>query len=191
MMYQDTWLNGRLVTSGYRSCEARYDIIREFCKQHLPEQGFSVCDIGANMAYFSIRLIEEFHATALAFEFHDHKKRWSILKRQRTNRLMYVNRKVSLADLSILSHSSKFDLVLGLSVLHHVVGEAEQWIQAMRRMSRFTIIEMALSDSSRTAGKDGYRMPDGGEILGYGESHLEEGFKRPIVAFVNQEVGNE
>lgn len=186
MMYQDTWLNGRLVKAGYRSCESRYATLKEFCQRHFQGQAFTVCDIGANMAYFSIRLIEDFDASVIAFEFHEYKKRLAILKRQETTRLMYVNRKVSLADLEILSRSTKFDLVLGLSVLHHVAGEAEQWIEAMRKLSRVTIIEMALSDSKRTAGKVGYRIPGGGTVIGYGESHLEEGFRRPIIAFVNE-----
>lgn len=186
MMYQDVWLNGRLVKQGYRSCQSRYTIIKEFCQQYFHGQPFTVCDIGANMAYFSIRLIEDFDASVIAFEFHEYQKRQAILKRQKTTRLMYVNRKVSLTDLGILSYSTKFDLALGLSVLHHVVGSAEQWIAAMRKLSRVTIVEMALSDSKRTVGKTGYRIPEGGVVIGHGESHLEEGFRRPMIAFVNE-----
>lgn len=190
MMYQDVWLNGKLVQAGYRSCEPRYHIVRDFCRERLGD-GFTVCDIGANMAYFSIRLIEDFHATAIAFEFHEYPKRWAIIKKQKTARLMYVNRKVSLNDLGVLAHSTKFDLILALSVLHHVPGEVEQWILAMRKLARFTIVEMALSDSVRTIGKYGYVVPSGGEIIGYGESHLEDDFKRPIIAFRNMEIGTD
>lgn len=186
MMYQDIWINGRLLKPGYRPCASRYEILKGFCQKRFQGQAFTVCDIGANMAYFSIRLIEDFDASVVAFEFHEYQKRQAILKRQKTTRLMYVNRKVSLTDLEILSYSTKFDLVLGLSVLHHVVGSAEQWIAAMRKLSRVTIVEMALSDSKRTAGKIGYRIPEGGVVIGHGESHLKEGFCRPMVAFVNE-----
>ena len=187
MTYQDIWLNGRLVQEGYRSCEPRYQIVRDFCASRLGT-GFTVCDIGANMAYFSIRLIEDFRATAMAFEFHEYAKRWRIIKKQKTDRLMYVNRKVSLNDLGVLSQTTQFDIVLALSVLHHVPGEVEKWILAMRKLARFTIVEMALYDSTRTAGKHGYKVPSGGEIIGYGESHLEDGFMRPIFVFANVEV---
>lgn len=183
MNYQDTWLNGKLVERGYRPCEERYQVIAGFCKAHASD-GLTVCDIGANMAYFSIRLIEDFRATALAFEFHQFPRRAAIVKKQRTDRLMYVNRKISLTDLDIMSGVMKFDLVLGLSVLHHVKDETEKWIAGMRTLSRLTIVEMALSDSNRTA-RAGYGIPQGGEVIGYGDSHLEVGFKRPIIAFIN------
>lgn len=184
MNYQDIWINGRLVQEGYRSCEPRYRILHSFCSTNLGI-GFKVCDIGANMAYFSIRLIEDFHATAIAFEFHQFSKRAAIVKRNRTDRLMYINRKVSLDDLSVMRDACRFDLVLGLSVLHHMRGDIEQWIQAMRDMSRFTIIEVALEDSVRAV-KKGVVLPEGGEIIGYGESHLKHGFNRPIIAYRNE-----
>lgn len=171
MTYQDVWINGRLVQEGYRSCEPRYRIVHEFCRANLV-RGFRVCDIGANMAYFSIRLIEDFNAAAVAFEFHQFNKRAAIVNRQRTDRLMYVNRKISLDDLSVMREACRFDLVLGLSVLHHVRGEVEQWIESMRAMSKFTIIEIALEDSVRATRKGG-AIHDGGEIIGYGDSHLK------------------
>lgn len=184
MMYQDVWLNGKLRQAGYRSCEPRYEIISEFCRKNLGN-GLSVCDIGANMAYFSIRLVEDFHATAIAFEFHQFEKRWAILRKQRTDRLMYVNRKLCLNDLHVMANTCRFDLVLGLSVLHHVKGESKQWIDLMRVMSRFTIVEVALGDSARAV-KKGVAIREGGEIIGYGDSHLKKGFKRPIIAYRNE-----
>lgn len=184
MMYQDVWINGRLVQVGYRSCEPRYRIIHEFCSVNLGI-GFRVCDIGANMAYFSIRLIEDFKATAVAFEFHQFDKRAAIVKKQRTGRFMYINRKLCINDLLVMREICRFDLVLGMSVLHHVRGHADQWVEAMRAMSRFTIIEVALEDSKR-ATKKGITVPDGGEIIGYGDSHLKQGFRRPIIAYRNE-----
>lgn len=181
MTYQDIWLHGKLVQKGYRSCAPRYQIVRDFCKSHMAD-GFTVCDIGANMAYFSIRLIEDFRATAAAFEFHQFEKRWAILKRRAPKDLMYINRKVSLNDLRVLGLLCKFDLVLGLSVLHHVPGESDQWVRAMREMGKFVIIEVAMDDSSR-AMKKGITIPDGGAVIGYGDSHLQDGFKRPIIAY--------
>lgn len=184
MTYQDVWLNGKLRQAGYRSCEPRYGIVSNFCRENLGN-GLSVCDIGANMAYFSIRLVEDFNATAFAFEFHQFEKRWAILRKQRTDRLMYVNRKICLNDLRVMVNSCRFDLVLGLSVLHHVKGEAMQWIELMRAMSKFTIIEVALEDSTRAI-KKGITIPDGGEIIGYGDSHLQKWFKRPIIVYRNE-----
>lgn len=59
------------------------------------------------------------------------------------------------------------------------------WVSLMRAMSRFTIVEVALEDSTRAL-KRGITIPDGGEIIGYGDSHLSKGFKRPIIAYRNE-----
>lgn len=184
MKYQDTWINGKLVEKGIRECQLRYDIISKFCADNL-KSGFSVCDIGSNMAYFSIRLIEEFKAKSIAFEFHQYKERNKIISSNKTNNLMYINRKLKLNDLKIMQGLIKFDLILGLSVLHHVKEPLHEWITSMRLISKYTIVEIAKDDSKRTLNKNGYYLPNDYVILGYGESHLKTNFKREILLFKN------
>lgn len=95
---------------------------------------------------------------------------------------MYVNRKLSLNDLYVMRHACHFDLVLGLSVLHHVRGQSLQWVEAMRGLGRFVMIETALQDSARAI-KKGVDIPDGGAVIGHGTSHLKKGFQRPILVY--------
>lgn len=179
MKYQDTWINGERTDNGYRDCEKRYDIIKSFCNS-LPAK-FTVCDIGANMAYFDIRLIEDFGCYCAAFEFDQYEKRKKIIPAYKT--LMYINRKISLSDLCIMNKSSHYDLVLALSVLHHVPGSVTEWIRQLRQLGDNLIVEFALSDSKRTSTRKEYQIPEDGTLLGYGNSHLKDKFLRPIILY--------
>ena len=67
MKYQDSW-DGKVIEAGKRECASRYEIVKSVCSEL--KQPFSVCDIGANMNYFGIRLIEDFDCLVMSFEFH-------------------------------------------------------------------------------------------------------------------------
>jgi hypothetical protein len=178
MIYQDTWSNGELKKSGLRECSSRYDIIRNYCLDHPPK---SVLDIGANMCYFGLRLIEDFKCSVMAFEFDHFDLRKANVAANRTNKLMLLNRKISMDDLSILGRCCKFDLVLVLSVLHHCQGDTQEWIENIRECGKRIIIEFALKDSKRTDFRKNYFIPKDATILGYGKSHLSGNIKRPII----------
>jgi len=178
MKYQDTWINGQLAESGKRECAERYEIIRQFCATL--NQPFTVCDIGANMAYFGLRLIEDFDCYVIAFEFHQFDQRAKIISLNKTTKLIYMNRKISLSDLDILKQFCHFDLILALSVLHHVPGSVREWIERLKEFTDNLIIEMALDDSRRPETRKEYVIPEG-KILGYGDSHLKKNHKRPII----------
>jgi hypothetical protein len=178
MKYQDIWINGQVTESGKRECAERYEIIKQFCTTL--KQPFTVCDIGANMAYFGLRLIDDFDCYVIAFEFHQFEERAKIISLNKTTKLIYMNRKISLNDLDILKQFCHFNLILALSVLHHVPGSVKQWIEKLREFTDNLIIEVALSDSKRTETRKEYFIPEG-KILGYGDSHLKTNFKRPII----------
>ncbi len=178
MKYQDLWYKGKLIDNGKRECSARYEIIKSFCSSNF-EHRFTVCDIGANMNYFGMRLIEDFGCSVIAFEFHQFEMRKKAIGK--VSNLMFVNHKLSIEDLELLIKCCHFDLILALSVLHHLPGRSDKWIQLMRDLSDNVIIEFALEDSGRTIKKIGYTIPKDGILLGYGDSHLMNNFKRPIV----------
>lgn len=186
MKYQDTWLNGKLIEKGIRICDDRYLIIKKFAEENL-NNNFSLCDIGSNMAYFPIRLIEDFNAKCIAFEFHDYKKRYDIVKQQKTKNLIYLNRKISLDDLILFKGIMKFDLILALSVLHHVKESFDSWIYYLRSISRYLIIELAGEDSARINKVKDFNLPIDYEILGYGKSHLKN-FNRKIILYKNEKT---
>jgi hypothetical protein len=68
-----------------------------------------------------------------------------------------------------------------MSVLHHLPGNSTEWLNAARKIGDNIIVEFALNDSSRTAIRKDYKIPEDGKIIGYGDSHLKQNFKRPIV----------
>lgn len=179
MIYQDTWVNGRLVAKGQRDCASRYEIVKKACQPY--GSGFSVLDIGANMCYFGLRLIEDFNCTVMAFEFNSFEMRERHVKSNATNRLILLKRKLTVLDLSMMSNFCHFDFVLMMSVLHHLPGNSTEWLNAARKIGDNVIVEFALDDSTRVAVRDGYNIPDDATVIGYGDSHLKQNFKRPIV----------
>lgn len=180
MTYQDIWVNGKCIQKGKRDCENRYKIVHAFCKNSFLDS-FTVLDIGANMCYFGLRLIEDFNATVIAFEFDQFEMRNAIINKNKTSRLMFLRRKLSIPDLQILAKISHFDLVLAMSVMHHLPGDHQEWLQILKLLGKNIIIEYALTDSTRSALRKNYIIPSNAKWLGYADSHLNKNINRPIV----------
>lgn len=180
MKYQDSWINGEMIEKGERECANRYDIIKAACQYIEPK---TVLDIGANMCYFGLRLIEDFNCDVMAFEFNSFKLRLDHIKKSGTKKLMLLERKLTIPDLEIIASCCRFELVLALSVVHHLPGDTSEWIKAIRQCGRRTIIEFAGTDSARPTIRKNYSIPNGGSLLGYGDSHLKKNFKRPIYLY--------
>lgn len=178
MIYQDTWLNGKCVQKGQRECAGRYEIIKEYLSPNPPK---SVLDIGANMCYFGLRLVEDFKCSVMAFEFNSFKMRKANVDKNKTKNLMFLERKISIPDLKILQSSCHFDLLIAMSVVHHLPGDTSEWISEFRKLAGTVIMEFALDDSDRPSIRKNYAIPADAKIIGYGDSHLKNNFKRPII----------
>lgn len=179
--YQDQWLNGRVTVKGTRECASRYEIIKSFCREY-GNCAFSVCDIGANMSYFGLRLTEDFpKCSVMAFEYNNFDIRAAHVKKNASNRLLLLNRKLNTYDLSVLASCSRFDLVLALSVLHHVGSEFDAWIAILRQLGNHVIAEFATTDSRSRKQSENHRIPPDAKVLGYGQSHIKRDIQRPIV----------
>lgn len=185
MSYQDKWLKGRCVQRGVRECAERYGLVREWCSRF--KRPFTVCDIGANMCYFGLRLTEDFQdCTVLAFESDHFKLRAKHVKANASHRLLLLERRLSLTDLFALRVCTRFDLVLAMSLVHHLPGPFNEWMHALRGLGDHVIAEFALGDSRRVAGLKDYRVPKDAMILGYGKSHLKRDMRRPIVLLAGE-----
>jgi 2-polyprenyl-3-methyl-5-hydroxy-6-metoxy-1,4-benzoquinol methylase len=181
MIYQDTWINGKCEQKGKRSCSDRYQIVKNIC--HSFNKEFTVLDIGANMCYFGLRLIEDYNCNVIAFEFDHFDMRKSIIDKNKTDKLMFLNRKIQLSDIKLLNKTSHFDLILALSVIHHLPDKIDEWIVEFRKLADNVIIEFALDDSNRVNSRKNYIIPNDGILIGYGSSHLKKDFKRPMYLF--------
>lgn len=176
MIYQDTWLHGKLIANGYRECASRYEAVKAICVNMRPN--FQVLDIGANMCYFGIRLTEDFpQCSVLAFESDHFELRQQHVKANGNPRLQLQRKRLQVHDLELLG---RFDLILALSVLHHVKGGSEAWVHAMRHQGQRVVVEMASADSKRATTKRGYKLPTDAEVIGEFESHLSASVKRKM-----------
>ena len=185
MTYQDSWVKGKMVRKGYRECAGRYDLVKAFCVEKFADRPqFSVCDVGANMCYFGIRLAEDFDCSVMAFEFDHFEQRVALLRQNEAmDQILLINRKLSLDDLCVLADIKRFDLVLALSVLHHVKGASAEWLARLRDLGHHLIVEFAGADSVRATKRGTGAVPADATVLGDAESHLVAGMRRPLVAF--------
>lgn len=177
--YQDIWVKGKLIKKGVREVESRYNIIKaEASKFNRP---FTVLDIGSNLGYFAVRLTEDFpECTVVSLEGLYGKWLQDILKQNDSKRIILLNKTFSLGDLGLLADSEHFDIVLAMSVIHHIKGEFKNVLETVRQLGEVKIVEIATEDNAcgQKSVKSGF-IPDDAKIIGYGESHLN-GPKRPI-----------
>lgn len=96
----------------HRECKARYEAIRPLLARY--KRPFTVLEYGPAEGYFAARIAEEFPAsTVVMIERHAH------LCRQ-TPGTIFLNREVTAEDLEHLAACEHFDVVLAMSVLHHI-----------------------------------------------------------------------
>ncbi len=177
--YQDIWVRGKRESKGVRECASRYEMIADIAG--LFDRPFTVLDIGANLGYFSLRLAEDFDCTVLALEGHYSSWLRDVLNKNGNDRVIAVSRTATLDDLRNLADVEHFDLTLALSVTHHVGASYEDVLKQVRRMGMATILELPTErNACGQASVQQTFIPDDGEVLGYGKSHLG-GKERPLV----------
>lgn len=122
MSYQDTIdPTGAVVSAGYRECEARYEVVRQAVEGL--RRPFTVLDLGAAEGYFSVRLAQEFGARVVAIDSRPVVK--AIEGRVAAVRVQEMTPE----DVRLLG---TFDVVLALSILHHV----PDWKGMLERLDR-------------------------------------------------------
>lgn len=180
MSYQDKWVLGKVIEEGDRECTRRYGIIRDFCKS-LGKEKFSVCDIGANWCYFDFRLTQEFSGcSVVAFEFRVTKAVRDLVRHNKADRIVLLDHKIHLSEMKVLGEVCSFDVVLALSVIHHLQEPVDELIDGFLKLGQHVIVEFAGDDSARETAPPSRHQ---GKLLGYGDSHLLDGYQRPIVVF--------
>lgn len=155
-IYQDIWVNGKVLRKGIRGCDPdRYEPIRTLCTRY--KRPFTVLDIGACLGYFSFRLASEFNCVSVMVEAADHYVKAlsgparpvtddliSGLMRQQTckNKLLLLNKRLTLDSLQRLSECEHFDVVLALRVVHHFKKPFADVIKVMTSLCDHLFLEL-------------------------------------------------
>ena len=129
--YQDRYVRGQVIARGYRECAARYSLVVRGLGRLRPH---SVLDFGAAGGYFSFRMARELGAAVTAVD--DSPELIRTAKANGDKRVKIVSRRLALEELTALGC---FDVVLALSVLHHV-SPWPDYLRALRRAARRLLI---------------------------------------------------
>ena len=180
--YQDIWVKGKMEQKGRRECADRFALISEFARNF--QRPFTVLDLGANLGYFSLRLAETFDCTCVAIEGIYGEWIQEVLRRNENPRVVLLKKVFKLADLRALAQVEHFDVVLGLSVIHHLDGSFNESLEVLRSLGDHLILELPFE--ANACGQQlvheavSAPLPPEAVVMGFGVSHLAEG-KRQIV----------
>lgn len=168
--YQDEWVQGQVVSQGYRECANRYEAVRSELAGLVP--GFTVFDFGARRGYFSLRLAEDLGARCTMMDYEgEHMKR--AVQRNPDASIRAITRRVeSAADLEDLG---AFDVVLALSVLHHIPYRWREVLDQLQAMACEVLIVEAPAPGEKVqvrSGDDFAELPEEvasrGRLIGHG-----------------------
>jgi len=187
MAYQDRWVRGAVQAQGDRACEARYDLIRSVVSQY--GRQITLWDLGANLGYFGCRLADEYGAVAVMVE-----PRAELVKVCRQNAIpttVAMTHRMSARDLSELAASEHADVVLALNVLHHM----DDWMEALEAVLGLGQDVLVETPGRNDTGSANYARTQAildtiealdGSIIGWSDSHVTAGVKRPVYLFRNK-----
>jgi len=170
--YQSRWINGEEI-SGVRECADRYEIIKAYAKRF--DRPFTVLDIGANYGYFSIRLMEDFDCVAVMGEcvpqYYEELTR--LVEANGCDKGIVFKHRFTQQSLKDLAQVEHFDLVLAMSIVHHINGDVNETIRLIRDLGDHVLIEVA--NEKNACGQKQVQttaIGDDWEHLGTGRSHL-------------------
>ncbi len=169
--YQDIRMRGQVEIPGVRECARRYAAIRSVCARF--ERPFTVLDIGANMGYFSVRLAEDFDCTVVAVEHGYANWLATVLSRNDNRRVIAIKKLVTADNLVELGQVEHFDVVLAMSMVHHVPGPYSELVDALRMLGEHLIVELPNEAGACNPGQvAAVYPPDEAVQIGTGASHL-------------------
>lgn len=159
--YQDSIVNNIVISKGSRDCSSRYEVIKELAAQY--KRPFTVLDLGASEGYFSFKLAHDFKATCVMIEGNyktDSEENTAdyledlCKKNTDLNSIILLKKNITPLELSILSESEHFDIVLALNVIHHFGSSWKQVIDALLDMGIHIIIETPPAEDKNAAGQN-------------------------------------
>jgi len=170
--YQSRWIVGD-ETAGVRECADRYEIVRQYAERF--NRPFTVLDIGANYGYFSIRLMEDFDCVAVMGEYFPqyYEELTRLVDVNDCNKGIVLQHRFTQDSIRNLARVEHFDLVLAMSVVHHIDGDVNETIRLIRDLGDHVIIEVANEPNACGQAQVQSTVIDNDwEHLGTGRSHL-------------------
>jgi SAM-dependent methyltransferase len=134
--YQELWINGPVNVEHQRGCESRYQAIKKVADRF--NRPFSVFDFGGNTGYFSLRLSQDYDAFCAMI---DNKNAADIIAQNEPSKIVAMQGHIGPDIIEPLARSEHFDIVLVLSVLHHV-ADWKRALNAFLDMGNVVLIEI-------------------------------------------------
>lgn len=139
MKYQPEWIDGKTVGNSRRDAEGRYNAIATYLGGM---RSFTALDLGAHSGYFSFRMAEEFGAEVVAVDDAEElRETFRKTSGPADGRVVGVFERM---DAGTLETMREFDVILCLSVLHHVTWW-RSLLDMMVRKSGILFVETAVA----------------------------------------------
>lgn len=171
--YQDELVNGKTVSEGVRDCADRWKLIEPVLAEY--DRPFTVLDLGANLAWFSLKATDEFDCVAVAVEWVYASEMRRVLEANRATRVVGLRQRIDGQWLRRLAEVEHFDVVLALSVAHHFDQPFTTTVELLRQLGDQVILESATEDHAcgQARVKEAMMsMPIDARLLGGVVSHL-------------------
>lgn len=160
-----------------RSCEDRYAPIRELASKF--KRPFSVLDIGANYGWFDFKLMSEFDCCCVLV---DDKPIGDLIAKHAPDRTVWLNTHLTGHELKRWSKSDHFDIVLGLSVLHHI-EDFEEALDGLKHLGQYVFLEVPGEGDKGAANPDRHNalrwLLADHEPIAWFDSHVSKS-RRPL-----------
>jgi SAM-dependent methyltransferase len=155
-VYQDVLINGSLLRKGKRSCDDRYECIKNFIKPH--EGRFTVLDIGANLGFYSLKIAQDFPSSFVVMV--QPRKEGKALREicelntSTNKRLLLLDCLLDLDKISKLSGCEHFDYILCNNVLHHFGPDWQKMYENIKKMCKYLIAETPPPEDRGSSGQE-------------------------------------
>jgi len=153
-LYQDQYVNGRLVTKGIRDCTSRYEALKKVFDHY--KRPFTILDVGANFGYYSIRAASEYDCVSVMVESNKNEtdKLIQLCKENDCReKLIVLNNKLDLYKLKELTKCEHFDVVLALNVIHHFDEDIIEVCKTFMELGDNLILETPPVEDSGSCGQ--------------------------------------
>lgn len=180
--YQDVEHNG-VFYPGMRDCSKRWKLIKRYIPRGV------VLDIGSSQGYYTKKIAEQPDTFVISVEYEKPSVELQKELLKDFKNVAICKTVLTSAEIDAWAQTpDPIDCILILSVLHHFPDPAET-MQAIAELSPRLIIEVPTSEETDACGQksikwisemDLNKYYDRVQQIGFGESHMHGGAKRPI-----------